>query len=86
MGSVMVMGISTISTFIRMRAPGWSLNASGPVAAGASTPAGAPVAGVEVDGGGTCGLSSGLSCAGARASSKTAANAQIDRRLPSRCR
>src|ERR1035437_146832 len=76
MGSVTVIGTSTMSTFMRMSAPGRALRAPGPVAAGASTPAGAPAAGaVEVDGGGTCTLLSGSSWACAYAKRQTAANA-----------
>src|SRR5579863_8924138 len=61
MGSVTVIGTSTISTFILISDPGLALPA--PVPAGASTPSGAPVPGDVVAGGGTCTLSRGLSCA-----------------------
>src|SRR5579863_6699173 len=51
MGSVTVMGTRTMSTFIRIRAPGRALAAAAPVAAGGWAPAGAPVGGVADDGG-----------------------------------
>ena len=53
MGSVTVTGTSTMSTFMRMREPGWIFSASGPLAAGASAPLGSAVDGVAVVGAGT---------------------------------
>ncbi len=53
-----------MSTFMRIIAPGRAFVAALPVAGAASAPVGAPVAGaVVVEGGGTCTLFSGSSCA-----------------------
>src|ERR1700733_440246 len=66
------MGTSTISTFIRISAPGRALVAAAPVAAGASAPAGAPVAGVVDAGGFTCTLLRGSSWPPVRLGAKSA--------------
>src|SRR5579872_1150742 len=66
MGSVTVMGTSTMSTFMRISAPGRALAAAGPVTAGGCAPAGAPVAGVAAGGGVTWTLLRGSSCAPTR--------------------
>src|ERR1035437_1037084 len=86
MGSVTVTGTSTISTFIRMREPGWILSAPVPVSAGAAAPAGAPAGGVPAaPGGGTWTLLSGSSWACAKeAMENNDASPQINRRLLSR--
>src|SRR3954454_12200620 len=82
MGSVTVTGTSTMSTFMRIMAPGRALVAAVPVAAGVFAPAGAPVAGVPgvvVDGGGTCTLFSGSSWARAE---EPKLNAAVAKRKP----
>src|ERR1019366_3022332 len=83
MGSVTVIGTSTMSTFILMSAPGRALFAAAPVTAGASVPLGAPVSGVEDDGGGTCTLFSGSSCACARRAPKPTPNPHTQTELAS---
>src|SRR5580658_3382949 len=83
----MVTGTRTRSTFMAMRAPGDIFKASVPVSAGASAPAGAPVAGAAAAGGtGTWTLLSGSSCenanwgAVARSSSEVQTRKQIQLR------
>ena len=69
-GSVTVTGTSTISTFIRISDPGRACAEAAPLMTGASTPVGAPVAGVLVEGGGTWTLFSGSSWAHPRVRQK----------------
>src|SRR5579863_3396147 len=81
MGSVTVTGTRTISTFIRIIAPGRALAAASPVAAVGFTPAGAP-AGLPPlvdEGGGTCTLFRGSSWARAHVTNPKATT--TDRRI-----
>ena len=63
MGSVTVTGTSTMSTFMRINAPGRALAAAAPVTAAGSLRRGRRLRGVATGGGGTCTLLSGSSCA-----------------------
>src|SRR5579863_2142772 len=88
MGSVMVTGTRTMSTFMRMSAPGRALAAAAPVTGAGCTPAGAVVEGKEAGGGVTWTLLRGSSWARAGLAKRSEHKAKAKRASgsPPECR